>query len=533
MNRSLPIALVLRGPSLKAKISPGLSCNVEYLDLGDRPVGVPVNIEVYIHNLGATRIRGNKLNISFDRNFFALDYLELEAFALESSELLQKPLTIIPRKLTDWQKRITFILTNDNLNHSNRIRRDLKVRSIFDPTKSPLKGAVLGKWKYSSQTAFVWRGDADWCIPASRQTAKRNKHGLEHSIALMRRYHIPSTLAISGRLGLCQSEWLQYVKHYNYPYEESEIDLFIRKLNSSFSFHYQLEYPSITDNRTAIELANHMYLHYYNEFSACADNNWLEGATPNQFRYPWERSNPKTSLSEQRDNCTRNQELVKSILNFEPKSYASPYNGSDPYTANAIEEAGISASSAATSGYQSPDQYPWWHHMPVVPQVSQAIGISRSFRDPFHPSGCEHLVECGYVEGDPLRVTDYLRLMLILRAALNRGSHVVLLTHHQRLGVAEIRMYFERFIRNLVQHSASAVWVTSLFSLGDWWERIRCPKHKSISLDARSNENKIVVRNGSSRIDGVPIIASFEHGKTCAFVVDLDEMASTVKVAED
>jgi len=499
-----------------------ISCEVNAIHLGDRPLGTPFAIDAYLHSLSPLCLNNISLNIVLDHEFFYSDHDLARELTLDPYEVAHESFIFVPRKLTNRPMKISFILlVKGSGDYKYYCKREVYVRSIFELCNSSPIIAKLGKWKYNSQAAFVWRGDIDAFIPGDGQ----DQNGLEHARSLIMRYHIPSTLFISGRLCLDHSEWLQFTKHYGYCFNNRDLDLFLQYLREYYSPVYESEYPKIKYMPTAIEFGNHMYLHYYNISSACAENNWHKGAIPGQFLYSWERSKRKNSLTEQKDNCIRNQQLIKEKLGFEPKTYAAPFNRCDEYTAKAIEEAGITISSAACYRPSFSKTYRWKN----VPFLRNIMRNLQDVRDPYHPAECKHLVECGVIDGDPREYVDVLKLIMTLRIAIKRHSQIVLLTHHHlnsHIGNAGI-IYFESFIRYLLLGAGSAFWITTLSALGDWWESVNCRYHRKITVKLDVNKTEVTVNNKSCHTDGIPVVVKFNDGKLSAFLVRCDERSSS------
>jgi len=518
VNRSLHIALTLRAPALGVYMPPGLCLTVNTIDLGDRPLGIPFVVDAYLHNLSCVFTK-TQLHVAFDDELFQVTEDPAVEFELSPYEVRDVTYRFTPLKVTECSAKICFVVLVGDMDRA--ATRNLHVRSVFDVDRLPPMKAVLGKWKYGCQAAFAWRGDIDALLPGAGQ----DQRGTEHSRLLMMRYQIPSTLFVSGRLCLDHTEWLQFMKHYDYRFVDGDLNRFVQYLRNSFSFEYELEYP-VKRTPTPIELGNHMYLHYYNVASACSDNNWSEGAVPGQFRYSWERSSAKDSLTEQRDNCMRNQEIIGENLGFLPRAYAAPYNRCDRYTAEAIEGAGIRVSSGAWWPSPRNSLARWWKYIPFLGSTVDSL---QTIRDPYHPPRCKQLLECGFVEGDPRSYADLLRLTVILRAIIKRRQHIVLLTHHHlhsHLGNAGLT-YFESFLRSLLLSAASAVWITSLSALADWWERVNCPYHRQISVHLDVDRTEVIVRNKSRYLNGIPVIVKFAGNKFSGFLVRCGETSSS------
>jgi hypothetical protein len=102
-------------------------------------------------------------------------------------------------------------------------RRTLSLRRVIPLTAARVRSVQVTRWKHGSRAAFAWRGDQDLYDPATFQSAD----GLRTSLGLAQRFHLPTTLFLSGRLSLVEQEHLEFCRHFGLNRHSEEIPTFI------------------------------------------------------------------------------------------------------------------------------------------------------------------------------------------------------------------------------------------------------------------------------------------------------------------
>jgi hypothetical protein len=331
------------------------------------------------------------------------------------------------------------------------------------------------------------------------------------SLDLSRQYRIPMTLYISTRLLFCKDEALDYIRRFHIDFDLRLIAAAAPFLRDNLSFRDEIDYPLDSNaGKTPVQLGNHMFLHYSNAAGACSENDWSVSVRPGQFRYRWEKTNPaaKTSLSEQYENCVKNEKILARHLDAIPKSWSAPYNNNDEHTALSIERAGVAAASAA-------DQRFCHKKGTTFPRI-------RGICTPYHPTGCSTLVETGFQPGDPVSSLDVLETKLAICLAILKRSQVTHLTHHhlgRHISLQAPKLFEE--ILDFAVRRASLIWLTTHYSIARYWEDVFCPIHRRIHMHIDQGSNTCVVENtGDHPIEGIPIEIEFSENVKTMLILD-------------
>jgi hypothetical protein len=279
----------------------------------------------------------------------------------------------------------------------------LAIDTIFDPAGVRITEAKIDRWKGGARGAWCWRGDVDLYDPATWQSIE----GLRPSLELARRYRVPHTMFVSARLTLDEAESAAHSKAFGLDRRSHEIPALIKWIRREVELKNVMDWPATSAKPYCCELANHYWLHYGTHSAAEPGNDWKIGALPGQGKYAWSQANGD-SRQEQTDNARRCVETFQRLFQFTPTAWGIPGRGSDPFTPEAIEAAGM-----------------------LISGDSDCQAFVNVFRQPapHHPRGTKRMVELSKkYPGDPL-VGDQLALLkywtwharpIIICGAINR-----------------------------------------------------------------------------------------------------------------
>ena len=483
---------ILRGPFVKIE-------NNLY-DLGNLPLknnGVMLNMVIL--NPSEIPPREEYLNLNVE---YPEEYLEIsipnKVKAPLPGNYAELTVNVTPQKNTTTPLKVKISIEYD----SYKIDKLIKIRSIFSMAEESIKIAEIKGWKYGAYAALAWRGDMDLHDPSTFQDA----YGLEKVLELSRRFRVPSTLYISGRLSFNQDELREFGAFLNHNYYPERIPQFVEFLKSNVYLTPFSEFPYETpsDKRYVLEIGNHMYLHYGTYASMCKDNNWTSHAMPGQFVYSWQTTKPFNSLNQQFDNIRKNQELISSTLGIKPLTWGVPGRTNDKYTAEAVLKAGIKVGSDA---------------------YGTAKDNVLKLDVPEHPPGYEELIEVHKVyPGDPRTIRHLRMLKYWLNYAIkHRKGFVFMAHHHLRLYEGNICYKLtEEFFRYVLENLDSKIWITTVSELAFYWEDVLCNKHKKIKIAFDNKENEIYITNESVRdYEALPLEIELESGKKFVKLVDV------------
>jgi hypothetical protein len=251
-----------------------------------------------------------------------------------------------------------------------------------------------------------------------------------------------------------------------------------------------------------MELGNHMYLHYGTHAAMDAGNNWKMAAQAGEGRYFWQ-SEEKGSFAEQRDNARYNAALIKEVLGCEVCSWALPSRALDKNTPKAVEAAGMSVGSNTDAA-----------------TVDDVLRLP----PPHHPQGCDRLVELTKkYPGDPDNIYKLAMLKYWMGEALRRRQVFVLMVHHHVLqykGCACMGMT-EEILRWAIQACRGNFYISTVCGLGQYWDRVLCPRHRWVSVEITEDGTVYVSNKGDQPLDDVPVEVIFTNGKSLLVTADI------------
>ncbi len=237
-----------------------------------------------------------------------------------------------------------------------------------------------------------------------------------------------------------------------------------------------------------------MYLHYGTHAAMDEGNGWKNRAKIGDGRYPWQ-SEETGSFAEQRDNAIHNTKVIEESLGVKVRSWGVPWRMYDRYTARAVEAAGMEVASDTRASA-------WTNVMRLPP--------------PHHPDGCERLVELTKkYPGDPDNAYKIAMLKYWIRLARRKRQTFIFMAHHHLLqykGIACIRLV-EEILRHVLADHRGDFYVSTLFGLGQYWERVLCPKHRWVSVTPGDGMVIKVANNGNEPLSNIPIEVTFTNGK--------------------
>lgn len=374
----------------------------------------------------------------------------------------------------------------------------LQVRSVFNSSLHTLESVAVNRWKGGARAGFAWRGDMDMYDPTTFQSVE----GLRHTLEVCRRYRVASTMYLSGRLSLVKEEHERFCRHLGVDRHTEGIDDFIRFMKEEVSIAPILDFPYATEQRFAMELGNHMYLHYDTHAAMDPGNNWKNMAKAGEGRYPWQ-SEETGSLAEQRDNARHNTKIIEETLGVTPSSWAVPGRGFDAYTSRAVEAAGFAVGSDTNASA-------WVNVLKLPP--------------PHHPQGTKHLVELTKkYPGDPDNAYKVAMLKYWIYLARKRRQTFVFMAHQHLLryeGIAGTHAA-EAILRHVLADCRGDFYVTTVYGLGWYWDRVLCPKHGKVSVEIKDANTISVYNTGNDALESIPVEVTFSNGGQLLVLADL------------
>jgi len=491
-------------------------------DLGDRPRGIQFETEILIHNLSTA---GEEFSIELKWNPAVLEAAGAKEVAAGKASLSGKlspgdvrilRFSFLPIACTPSRSEIEIRCVS----RDTAINWVLGLRSVFEGSKAKIESARIGRWKYGMWAAVCWRADIDGLDNLTNETT------LTPAFELSSRFKIPISLFVSGRLSLDYEQWASWVKQFPDKFDEGDVSasrferfaLFLRERISGVP----LEYP-LSDATRVAEVGNHMYLHYRSPYGydACEENQWRTNQDPGLAPgciTPGDQSQVLNNLI--RD-LQKNQELIERKLGFRPRTWAAPGNAGHPLMPKALDVVGLVGASEA-----DPTKLP---KLPtsVAPYRPDLGAIA-----PYHPGGTRVVETQAHTRRfDPFTPIHLRCLKKAICRSIHHSTQVTFLVHpHLRLyqpffGPRSSHPYLREFLRFLVAEKGSLCWVTTHSSLVDYWDRVLCPEHSSISLCV---EQRIIrVRNTSAvNLAGIPVDVAISGGRQSTFLVDVPARSS-------
>jgi hypothetical protein len=495
----LPRLIVwLRGPVL---------ARGDVLELGHWPLGHEETFEILVLNPSAV-VPQLPLTVAVNVSGFGIEvngHERAEYVCPDPGELATFPLTVRACRLGPGGKAVVRVAHGDQ-----ETVRVLHVRTVVSADDAVPVGGSIERWKGGARAGFAWRGDQDLYDPATFQSAA----GLQRALELSERFRLPSTLFLSARLSLLESEHRAFSEHFGWDRRSEEIHDFAAFLREEVTIASELEFPMGAVGMPAMEVGNHMYLHLGTHAAADPANGWKSHAWIGEGDYEWHRGEKGDSFTEQRDNAIRGAEAIRDTLGVEVTSWGVPGRVFDSNTAAAVEAAGMEVGSDT-------DASAFTNVLRLVP--------------PHHPKGCERLVELTKkYPGDPNDAYKIAMLKYWLHAARRTGRAFIFMAHHHLLGYESKACYHlsEEFFRHVLADCHGDFYVATITSLGRYWRDVLSPRTRCVQVSCESGR-LTVINTGDRLLTAVPVEVEMKSGGRFMKLVDLPAHSTTMWVPED
>jgi hypothetical protein len=485
----------LPNPRLLAVIRGPVWSRLGHYDLGDWPLGHSASFEILVLNPTILwpqfplnielTAGGNKLRL--DKKF------QTEIKPPLSGEFVLAPFDITAMEISGEAVEVNLTVSLG----SYRIEETLRINSIFKLEDSPVSKTEINRWKGGATAGFGWRGDMDLYDPATFQSVE----GLRPVLDLCSRYRVASTMFLSGRLCLVKDEHRKFCEKIGLDRNTEGIDGFIRFMKNEVSLKAAIDFPYEMPHKYAMEVGNHMYLHYGTHAVMDEGNRWTSHVQMGAGRYFWQ-TGEEGSFAEQRDNAAYNVKVIEEKLGFRIRTWGVPGREYDSDTARAVEAAGMDVGSDTNA--------------------SAFTNVLR-LPPPHHPKGCERLVELTKkYPGDPDNAFKIAMLKYWIGLVLRRRQTFIYMTHHHALryqGISCLNLT-EEILRHVIQDYRGSFYISTLYGLGEYWDRVLCPEHRWVS--AGHDNGVIQVSNsGDETLNDIPVEITFSGGQRLLALADL------------
>jgi hypothetical protein len=369
-------------------------------------------------------------------------------------------------------------------------------RSVFAPPGAGIQEAEITRYPGACRSAFAWRGDMDHYDEVTFQSIE----GLENTLGLAARYRFPQTMYLTPRLTLNLEEAREFHAHFGVDRGQERIPDFIAWMKENVSLKHEMSYPFEAEKPFAMELGNHMYLHYGTDAAAAPANAWRLGAAIGEGRHPWQ-GDECDSFSEQRDNARAAAEAIERAFGFRPLSWGIPDSTIDASTPAALEAAGCAVASNCDA---------------------------RPPRDIFFQPRPHHPAGTGLVEltkrypGDPSDAREASMVLFWTHRAHRLGVPVIFMCHqHMRLFAGQgCARATEHILRHVLTRFNGDLHVNTVCGIGTYWGDVLSPERKKIAVSVR--EGAVHVENSGDRpLSDVPVDLAYPGGRHATVLVDL------------
>ncbi len=480
--------------------------------IGSAIIGYPINISLYIHTVNINYNTNYLPSITSLPNKSVTIELELSNHKIhDEAAIYEYKITLVPQKV---ESKRTNIHLQVHLSKMKPIKIILQIKSIFDeiPLTHISEMKVKG-WKYGKKAALCCRTDFCFINPKKGMS----KDTLNKAIKIGKKYGIPFTLFISGRLTLDFDEFVNLMHNLKYFSVEEAIKIFNEFIFylKSLAINQKIEYPNFSGS---VSIGSHSYLHQgkfagviektnwngnWNLYSAKVD--WLINAAE---RYGLRIENPNHFTFNQLNAGLINNLLLYKTLGVYPRSWSAPRNETTETLATEIEKIGIIYASEADNYKRISKTF-----FPRRPKAGPCL--------PYHPKGCTRLIEsrCVINPNDLYDIFDLHSLRRTLKYCIKKGYQMTFLIHpHLNVhktsnGPILTELFFQKICENL-----DNLWVASHESVLTFWELTRCSTHSVLYMDAR---NLSVSNLSDKNLDGVCILVKLSTGEEFVKVINL------------
>jgi len=468
-----------------------------HYDLGDIACGRIIELEILVGNHSTVPCQiPIFFHISYDSGVSVEQLFENEIAPLGSGEVFSGKLRVMALSQGPGGS-IRLFITGGHRATSLIVQ----YRSVFECKGSPIAKAAIVRYPGACRSAFAWRGDMDLYDTSTLQSID----GISHTLGLASRYRFPQTMYLSARLSLDIEEARQFSEYFGVDRGHEQIPDFISWLRENVKLRHRMTYPFQVDKPYAMELGNHMFLHYGTDCAAAPGNNWKLEAKMGDGNYEWLGSD-HSSFAEQRDNALAARKLFEKHFGFTPKSWATPDSANDAFTPAAMEAAGCQVLSDSDSKHR--------HNVLLQPP-------------PHHPKGTGAVELTKRYPGDPEDIYHLGMLVYWIHRAHRRGIPVIFMCHqHMRqFSGYSCTRFTEYLLRYVLTRFNGDLHINTVYGIGIYWNEVFSPKNRAVFI-----ENKgpvLIVRNkGDVNLSNVPVDISYEGGQQATFLIDLPPESS-------
>jgi len=462
-------------------------------DLGDWPQGRSVKYELQVLNptILEPQVK-TRIAIRLLRGKIAIEGGNGDYDTPRPGEVLTVPFSLHSDGCSGGETKLQIAVETSTY----CIQKTLRIRSIFDPDKHAITRAEINRWQGGALAGFAWRGDMDMYDPCTFQSVE----GLRWVLDICARFRIASTMFLSGRLSINKEEHKKHTDHLQIDRQTEGIDGFIRFMKEEVTLGHKLDFPYTTERRYAMELGNHMYLHYGTHAAMAEENGWKNRCRMLAGRYAWQSSD-EGSFAEQRDNVKKNMEVMRETFHYEMKTWGVPGRDYDEETPRAVEAGGMVVGSDTNA--------------------SAFINVLR-LPPPHHPNGCQHLVELTKkYPGDP----DNMYKIGMLKywmwwATVKRATFIYMAHHHVLKYEGQACTGMTEYILRYALEKGGLYFISTMYGLGIYWEKVLCPQHRCVSVETEGARIK-VMNTDKEALSDIPVEIHFKGGKRMVLITDL------------
>jgi hypothetical protein len=359
-----------------------------------------------------------------------------------------------------------------------------------------VESATITRYPGACRAAFAWRGDMDHYDTVSFQSIQ----GLEVALGLAARYRMPQTMFLSTRLTLDPVATSEYYEHFGVRRGQKHVEGFVAWIGENVDLRHEMAYPFVRTKRFAVEIGNHMHLHYGTHAAAAPENNWRPDAGIGAGRYPWQGEG-SDSFSEQRDNALEARRWIEERLGFTPRSWSTPDSTRDEATPAAVEAAGCLVLSDSDSR----------HLDNVILQPA-----------PHHPAGSSAVELTKRYPGDPMSIFHVAMIRYWMHRAHRTGIPVVFMCHqHMRQFAGHACTRFtESILRYVLTRFNGDLHVNTVYGIGRYWNEVFSPKNGSVSVSVKDGAALVEYR-GKEALESVPVDLRLTGGGRSTVLLDL------------
>jgi hypothetical protein len=313
---------------------------------------------------------------------------------------------------------------------------------------------------------------------------------------------MPTTVMLSTRLSLEESDHREFCQHFGWDRHSEEIPGFIEFLKNDVDTQNEQEFPTAEQFPVAAEIGNHMHLHYATHAAADPGNQWKSHTRVGGGKYSWMAKYPCSSLEEQRDNILRCAQSLKEHLGVDATCFTVPGDMWDKDTPQACAAAGIEISCETN-----------------MSKLAKLI----LFPKEHHPEGCGDMSEMTrMLPRDPVNGSQLAMLKFWVNYARRNRQALVFLAHHHLVMYQSNACYCltSELLRYVLDDTEGDVYCGTLTAMGRYWRDVLSPQSRKIEIETTARN--IVVRNRGDRdLTGVPLEIEFDSGARLMLLINI------------